>query len=77
MGVSFTWEVVGPVEEHSFAAGNSLNKALEKCFGPFPIEFFEHDVDKLEGMVACGFEDLEELIAAIKDHGKILVRSHW
>ena len=77
MGVSFTWEVVGPVEEHSFAYGSSLNSALEECFGSFPMILTSKDVAKLEGMKACGHDDLGGLITAIYEHEKVRVKAHW
>jgi len=77
MGVSFTWEIVGPVEEHSFAHGSSLNSAIENAFGGLPRIFMEDDIPKLEGISACGHPDIEDLIAAILEHEKVLVKSHW
>ncbi len=77
MSVSFTWEVVGPVQEHSFACGSSLNSALEGCFGGFPMVLTREDVPKLEGVRACGYDDLDDLISAIYEHDKVRVKSHW
>ena len=77
MGVSFTWEIVGPVQEHSFAAGSSLNSALENCFGSFPMVLTDKDIPKLEGVRSCGHKDIGELIDAICEHGKVRVKAHW
>lgn len=77
MGVSFTWEFVGPVEEHSFASGSSLNSALEECFGALPVILTRTAVPRLEGIKACGFADIEELISAIYEHEQVRVKAHW
>ena len=77
MGVSFTWEVVGPVEEHSFAYGSNLNNALENCFGSFPIELDDSNIKELRGIMSCGHGDIEELINAICEHGKVRIKAHW
>ena len=77
MGVSFTWEVIGPVEEHSFGHGSTLNKVLEECFGAFPFDVNATDVGVLKGIKACGHDGIQELIDAIYEHEKIRVKSHW
>ncbi len=77
MGVSFTWEVIGPVEEHSFASGSSLNNALENCFGSFPIELDDSDIAALSGIRSCGHGDIQELMDAIHEHGDVRIKSHW
>ena len=77
MGVSFTWRPVDPTEGISFAYGSTLHGYLEDAFGGFPIIFTDKDISKLSGMAACGNDDLNELIAAIGEHGKVEVQAHW
>ena len=77
MGVSFTWEVIGPVEEHSFAFGSSLHDALVNSFGSFPIELDDLNIAELAGIRSCGHGDMQELIDAIHEHGDVRIKSHW
>ena len=76
MGVSFTWEKIGPVEEHSFASGSSLNSALENLYGYMPVELGDSELNTLRGLAAV-FPDVQELMTAIAEHGRVRVKSHW
>jgi len=77
MGVSFTWKPTDPTEGISWGAGSSLNRALENAFGSFPATLTEKDIPKLEGIAACGFDDIHELISAILKHNSVDIESHW
>lgn len=77
MGVSFTWRPINPNSGISFASGSSLNKALEEAFGPMPIILSNTHIERLNGMIACGYDDLQEIITAIGDHEIIEIQSNW
>ena len=77
MGVSLTWRPLNPNSGTSFAAGSTLHGYLKSGFGDYPIVFTEKDIPKLEGIIACGYDDLWDLIEAIRMHEKVEVRDHW
>ncbi len=77
MGVSFEWKPVDPTAGTSFGHGSTLHSYLEKAFGCFPIVLNPEDIPKLQGIIACGHDDLEDLIMAIGEHEKIKITAHW
>jgi len=77
MSVSFTWKPVNPDKGTSFAAGSNLNMALVNAFGEFPFTLSDSDFGVINGMIACGHEDLSALITAIAEHGPVEVQSNW
>jgi len=77
MSVSFTYRPTNPSKGVSFAAGSNLNKAFENAYGSFPIILSKKDTSILRGFVACGYDDVEELITAICEFGEVEVQSHW
>jgi len=77
MSVSFTWRPINPNKGISFGTGSSLNSALTTAFGDFPIRLTDKDIPILKGIIACGHEDLYELIEAISENDEIEINSHW
>lgn len=77
MGVSFTWMPYEPKHGKSWGSGSSLHSALTNLFGEFPIILKTSDISKLEGIKACGYDDIEELISALYDYEQIKIEDHW
>ena len=77
MGVSFTWQPTYPDKGHSFASGSLLNTALTNAFGEFPIKLTALDIGKLEGIIACGFDDMSEVLEALNHYKEIEIKDHW
>jgi len=77
MGVSLSWKPTDPSQGTSFASGSKLHSILENSFGGFPITFTNADVSKLEGIMACGYEDIQDLITAIYKHESVDVEDCW
>ena len=77
MGVSFTWLPYKPKTGKSWGSGSSLNSALEELFGSFPIILTQSDIPKLEGVKACGYEEISEIIQALYEYEKIKIEAHW
>lgn len=77
MGVSMTWKPYKPEHGKSFAAGSSLHKALKELFGEFPIIIDSSEIPKLQGIIACGYEECEELITALGDYDRIELEDCW
>ena len=77
MGVSMSWKPTDPNRGTFFAGGSTLHRILETTFRTFPTTFTEKDVGKLEGVAACGYDDLYKLITAIHEHGSVDVEAHW
>ncbi len=77
MGVSFTWKPTDPTIGTSWGSGSRLNMVMQEAFGEFPITLTVNNIQKLEGIAACGYADIQELIAAILDCDSIKVEAHW
>ena len=77
MGVSLTWKPTDPTIGKSFASGSNLHKYLENAFGCFPLTLTRDHIPVLEGIKACGYDDINELISAILEHDSVDVEDHW
>jgi len=77
MGVSFTWKPTDPTVGTSWGSGSTLHSIMEKAFGSFPITLTRDHLKTLEGIEACGYEDVKELVSAILEHDSIDVDAHW
>ena len=77
MSVSMTWIPYEVKEGKHFASGSSLHTALVKAFGDFPIILMNEDIKILEGIEACGYGDVREIITALYDYEKIKLEDCW
>ena len=77
MSVSFTWKPTDPRQGESWGGGSSLHKAMVNAFGEFPFTLKRESIKTLEGIAACGFSDIHELIRAILKHDSIEIDAHW
>ena len=77
MSVSFTWRPTDPKKGAGWGSGSSLNSALENAFGGLPITLTKEHIPVLEGISACGFDDVQELIKAIHECNSIDVDANW
>lgn len=77
MGVSIIWKPTDPKHGTDVKGGSSFHKALENAFGGFPMTLTSKDVEKLQGIAACGHEGAQELINAIWEADSIDVDALW
>jgi len=73
MGALLSYRIVDPQEATCFASGGRFRTALENAFGTLPAILDRKNIPVLNGMVACGFDDFQELIDAICEYGKVEV----
>lgn len=57
--------------------GSSLLKVIEAAFHEAPVVLDSSDIQKLEGIYACGYEAVGELIAGINKFGKIVLDAEY
>ena len=77
MSVSFTWKPTDPRQGESWGGGSSLHSAMENAFGGFPITLNRESIKTLEGIAACGYDDIRHIISAIVKHDSIEIDAHW
>jgi hypothetical protein len=77
MSVSLSWKPTDPKSGTSFGGGSSLHSAMERAFGGFPMTLTLEHIPKLEGIAACGYDDVHELIIAIHTHDSVDVEAQW
>ena len=75
MSVSMTYRPHNPEHGKHFSNRSNLHKILEDTFGDFPITLCDSQIDILRGISACGYEDVDELVSAIHEFGKIKVEA--
>ena len=77
MSVSLSWRPVEPNSGKVFSKSSNLQKIMEELFGDFPIVLGRDAVPKLEGVRACGYDDLQELIEALYTYENIKIVISW
>lgn len=77
MGVSLNWKPVKPDNSITFASGSAINKALIEAFGELPVRLSYPHIERLKGIRACGFEDIDDLIEALEKNEQIEVDSQY
>ena len=77
MSVNIGWKKADPTKLNYIDGGSSFHKVMETAFGGFPIELDDSHIKTLAGIEACGYMGAEELIAAISEHGRIVVDAEW
>ena len=73
MSVSMYWKPTDPDGEIYFAGTSTLKQILEDAFGPFPLMLSDKHIGKLEGIAACGYSSMHDLVSAINDHNCITI----
>ena len=77
MSVSFTWKPTDPTTGECWGGGSSLRSAMENAFGSFPMTLTREHIKTLEGIAACGYTDVNELISAILKHESVDVEANY
>jgi len=77
MSVSIGWKPKDPNGLTYIDGGSTLHGILEKAFGCFPMTLSSKNIKVLEGVAACGYEGVYELITAICDNEVIAVDDEW
>ena len=77
MSANLYWTPVNPNNKVNFSGGSTLATILTKAFGAYPVEFTEKDIPKLQGIIACGYDELEELVDVIQTHKTIEVTEEY
>jgi len=71
MSANLYWRPNSPTSRVNFNGGSTLVASLQRAFGTFPIDLTEKDIPKLEGIKACGYDQLDDVIGAIYVHEAI------
>jgi len=77
MGATLTWR---PVKNDArvWGSGSKLASILRTAFRcPLPVELGEKEIPILIGILACGHEDVQGLIDAIQEHGRVVVEVEY
>ena len=77
MSVSMYWRPYKPKTGKYFDGTSTLHGILEKTFGSFPIILTNSDIPKLQGIEACGYEGIGDLIQALYDYEQIKITAEW